>query len=199
MSMTSAISSTKRKDANILAARERLNMYTRVMMTNIVGMDSTTASEVTTLGKTVQTLHDALHEKGRTGLSRLIKPTVRFQDIMTEIKALDEKLMTILRYSNGTPPAMMRVNDWARQMEANSPSKLNEIMTRIAQLLQALMENSTTTLGTNSRTRAIEYLEPQRNLPNIPQITRHGILDSRAARSHRAVVDQFRVKFERPE
>ncbi|KAF9991647.1 hypothetical protein BGZ80_007996 [Entomortierella chlamydospora] len=190
LALASAIVGTDNKHGKIRATEHRLNMYTTIIATHIVATDPDTRSEIAALSKTIQKLHTALNEKGRSGLSRLVKPNVRFNDILSEIAALDGRLMTLLQYSNVTPPAMMRVSDWFRQMEANSPPKLNEILTQIAQLLQALMENSVVTLRTNPR--AIEYLEPHRNLPNIPWISGR---DLHVARNQRAVVDQLQLKF----
>ncbi|KAF9347356.1 hypothetical protein BGX26_001158 [Mortierella sp. AD094] len=92
-----ACANNNNKRDDIAEIKQRLSMYTLLMMSPPQNLHSDVRVQILQLGGTVRHLRNAIDKKGRTGLAKLAQPTMYMHEIKTEISILDISLSHILQ------------------------------------------------------------------------------------------------------
>ncbi|KAF9997818.1 hypothetical protein BGZ80_007466 [Entomortierella chlamydospora] len=90
-------SNNSNKKDDIAEIKQRLNMYTLLIMNPPQNLHSDVRAQILQLGSKVRHLRSAIDKKGRTGITKLAQPTMHMHEIKTEISILDITLSHILQ------------------------------------------------------------------------------------------------------
>ncbi|KAF8971627.1 hypothetical protein BGZ46_010261 [Entomortierella lignicola] len=163
-SFSSLAGSSKKKDADIFHARQRLLQCTSSIfeIVRLVNSDSPVLLELQKLDEEITLLEDDINNKGRTGLKKLIKPRAHFEDIWDRIAAIRAKSID---FSAGIVRRPFIVINSA---EAIYPSHLKQLDNLLIQYLEHFGDNPRASLVIDHAPQpAIARIHKVDNTPKI--------------------------------
>ncbi|KAF9174145.1 hypothetical protein BGX21_007623 [Mortierella sp. AD011] len=158
------------KKDDVAEIKQRLNMYTLLIMNPPQNLHSDVRAQILQLGSKVRHLRSAIDKKGRTGITRLTQPTMRMHEIKTEISILDITLSHILqtgmqrdREDNEFRRSIYLFTNAVNEMKENDQDRENAINQRLEQVMASLREMGRERPIQTIENRQMLLLEPRHN------------------------------------